>query len=360
MQGLSKSSMPVNSSLAEIDLTAIANNFAKARDASPHSKIMAVIKADAYGHGMVPVARCLEAADAFAVARLDEAVILRESGIKTPITLLEGILDPAELGVARRHQLDLVVHSDYQLAILSRESGFRIWLKLETGMHRLGLPGSELEQSLGQLKGHKILGLMSHLADADKGDTSATDRQLQVFREATKSLPYDKSLANSAGLLGHPGTRAQWNRPGVMLYGATPFADLEPIASLQAAMTLTAPVISINQIRKGDTVGYGGNWTAPSDCRIAVLAIGYADGYPQQAPMNTPVLVNGERRMLAGRVSMDMLTIELAPEDEVAVGDRVVLWGKGLPIEEISRRAGTIPYALMCGVSKRVPRSYIH
>ncbi|MCZ6500940.1 MAG: alanine racemase [Gammaproteobacteria bacterium] len=351
--------MPVNSALAEIDLTAIANNFTKAQSTAPHSKIMAVIKADAYGHGIVPVARRLEAADAFGVARLDEGITLRESGIKTPITLLEGILDSGELAVARQHQLDLVVHSDHQLAILTRESGLGIWLKLETGMHRLGLPASRLDQNLAQLKGHKILGLMSHLANADKREASATESQLQAFLNATRSLSYDKSLANSAGILGHPGTRADWNRPGVMLYGATPFADLEPVSSLRAAMTLTAPVIAINQIRKGDTVGYGSIWRAQSDSRIAILAIGYADGYPREAPMNTPVLVNGERRTLAGRVSMDMLTIELSEKDGVAVGDSVVLWGKGLPIEEISRCAGTIPYTLMCGVAKRVPRNYV-
>ncbi len=352
--------MPVTSATAEIDLTAIANNFTKARSTAPHSKIMAVIKADAYGHGIVPVARRLEAADAFGVARLDEAVTLRESGIRTPITLLEGILNSGELEVARLYQLDLVVHSEHQLAILNRESGLGIWLKLETGMHRLGLPASRLDQNLAQLKGHKILGLMSHLANADSMDASATENQLQAFLNATKSLPYDKSLANSAGILGHPGTRADWNRPGVMLYGATPFADLEPITSLRAAMTLMAPVIAINQIRKGDTAGYGSIWTAQSDSRIAILAIGYADGYPREAPMNTPVLVNGERRTLAGRVSMDMLTIELSQKDEVAVGDSVVLWGKGLPIEEISMCTGTIPYTLMCGVSKRVPRTYVN
>ncbi|MBQ74300.1 MAG: alanine racemase [Gammaproteobacteria bacterium] len=351
--------MSMNSARAEIDLAAISSNFARARSSAPESKIMAVIKGDAYGHGIVEVARHLNAADAFGVARLDEAVTLRESGVKTPLTLLEGVLDSSELETARHYQVDLVVHSDHQIAILERESGFRIWLKLETGMHRLGMPVSGLGQSLARLKGHEILGLMGHLSNADTKDSFVTRNQLRVFHQATEPLPYARSLANSAGLLQHPDTRADWNRPGLMLYGATPFADLEPLATLRAAMTLTAPVIAVNQVGKGDTVGYGGIWTAPADCRIAVLAIGYADGYPREAPMNTPVLIGGQKRPLAGRVSMDMITVELAAEDKVGIGDRGVLWGNGLPIEVISRFTGTIPYALMCGVSKRVPRDYV-
>ncbi len=351
--------MPMNYACAEIDLAAISSNYAMARSTAPESKFMAVIKGDAYGHGIVEVARQLNTADAFGVARLDEAVALRDSGIKTPVTLLEGVLDSGELKTAGYHQIDLVVHSDHQVAMLERESGFNIWLKLETGMHRLGMSISDLSQNLARLKDHKVLGVMGHLASADTNDTSVTEDQLRVLDEATKSLPYAKSLANSAGILGHPDTRADWNRPGLMLYGATPFADLEPLASLRTAMTLTAPVIAINQVSEGDAVGYGGIWTAPADCRIAVIAIGYADGYPREAPMSTPVLIGGQKCMLAGRVSMDMITVELAADDLVRVGDRCVLWGKGLPIEEISRCTGTIPYTLMCGVSKRVSRNYV-
>jgi alanine racemase len=359
MSELSWRPMQLNAALAEIDLPAIASNFSKARSMSSQSKVMAIIKADAYGHGMVEVARRLETADAFGVARLEEAVTLRESGIRTPITLLEGILDSGDMQAAKRYQLDLVVHSEHQLEILTGESGLGLWLKLETGMHRLGLPAEAMDEISGRLGDHKILGAMGHLANADNKEDSATMDQVQKFLKATKNLTCEKSLANSAGLLAHPDTRADWNRPGIMLYGASPFADLKPIPSLRAAMTLSAPVIAINKIGKGETVGYGSIWTAKTDCRIAVLSVGYADGYPREAPMGTPVLVNGKRRTLAGRVSMDMLTIELSENDRVAVGDRVVLWGKGLPIEEISRCTGTIPYTLMCGVTKRVPRHYV-
>ena len=358
--------MPLSAALAEIDLAAMVNNLNRARLASPESKIMAVVKAEAYGHGLVPVTTYLErlggasaGVDAFGVARMDEAVAMRESAIETPITLLQGILDTGELEVARRHQLDLVVHSEYQLEALAGEATMRLWLKLETGMHRLGLPVSRLDETLQRVRGHKILGLMGHLANADNRDVQAIQSQLRVFQNAVGLLPYDKSLASSAGLLGHPRTRAEWNRPGLMLYGATPFADLEPMSSLQPVMTLSAPVIAINRIRRGDTVGYGSIWTATSDCRVAVVAIGYGDGYPREAPMNTLVLVNGKRRALAGRVSMDMLTIELSEDDQVTVGDRVVLWGKGLPIEELARCTGTIPYTLMCGVTQRVQRDYL-
>lgn len=349
----------INSATAEIDLAAIANNFAMARSAAPQSKIMAVIKADAYGHGIISVAKCLVSADAFGVARMEEAIALREAGIQNPVTLLEGVLDGKELEMARNYGLDLVVHSDHQLSMLVKETGFRLWLKLDTGMHRLGVPCEALGASLSLLAEHKVLGVMGHFSDADQKESSLVAEQLHRFLKATASVDYDRSLANSAAILAYPKTHAEWVRPGLMLYGATPFADLEPIAKLTPAMSLFAPIVAIKALQEGDAVGYGSLWVAEKRCRIAVVAIGYGDGYPREVAMGTAVLINGKRRRLVGRVSMDMLTVELLDEDDISIGDRVELWGKNLPIEEISVSAGTIPYTLMCGVSIRVRRDYI-
>ncbi len=350
--------MSISKATAVIDLAAISNNFAMAQDFAPNSKIMAIIKADAYGHGLVPVARCLESADALGVARIEEAVILREANIQTPITLLEGVLDSRELEIAKILRLDLVIHSGHQISMLKKEKGIGIWLKLETGMHRLGLPSEDLEDSLSRLEGHHIRGIMGHLSDADQKESSIVGNQLAHFLDATQALAWKRSIANSAAILGYPRTQLEWVRPGLMLYGATPFADLVPIVRLKAAMSLSAPIISIKSLQSGDSVGYGSLWKAEKNCRIAVVAIGYADGYPREVATGTPVLINNKRRRLVGRVSMDMLTVELEDEDDVSIGSQVGLWGKKLPIEEISDCAGTIPYTLMCAVSNRIPREY--
>ena len=319
---------------------------------------MAVIKADAYGHGLVPVAEALESADALGVARLAEAVQLREAGVESPITLLEGVLDAAELGVAKQLNLDLVVHSTYQLSFLKAESGLKLWLKLETGMNRLGLPGHEVEAAIAALKGHKILGLMGHLANADSQEDSAIDHQLEMFEKITSGYTFDRGLANSAAILAHPRTHFEWSRPGLMLYGASPLKDLKPIHDLQPAMTLSAPVIAIKLVEKGDSVGYGSLWVAKKRCHIAVVGIGYGDGYPREVSASAQVFIHGARRNLIGRVSMDMMTVELEEGDDTRVGDRVELWGENLPIETVAGYAGTIPYTLMCAVTMRVQREY--
>ena len=225
-------------------------------------------------------------------------------------------------------------------------------------MHRLGLPCEELANILSRLDEHNILGLMGHFSDADQRQSTIVEDQLKRFLKGIESMPYERSLANSAAIMGYPETHMDWVRPGLMLYGATPFTDLVPNTRLSAAMSLVAPIIAIKTLQQGDTVGYGSRWMAEKECRIAVVAIGYADGYPREATMGTPVLINGKRRRLVGRVSMDMLTVELQDEDNVAIGDSVELWGKNLPVEEISGCAGTIPYTLMCAVSRRVPREY--
>jgi alanine racemase len=347
-----------NGPTAEIDLAAISHNLNIAKAASPKSKVMAVIKADAYGHGLVPVGQSIESADALGVARLVEAVELREAGIDTPITLLEGFVDSSELELIAKFNLDLVIHSEHQLSLLQGCTGLRLWLKLETGMNRLGLSARSIENAISRLGMHKILGLMGHLANADDQLDSAIDNQLEAFHSVADRVELDRSLANSAALLAHSRTHFDWNRPGLMLYGASPFRDLNPITSLQPAMKLSAPIIAIKQLEAGDSVGYGSLWVARKSSLIAVVGIGYGDGYPREISDDTQIFVKGSRRGVVGRVSMDMMTIELKTGDEFSIGDRVELWGQNIPIEEIARCAGTIPYTVMCGVTKRVPRIY--
>ncbi len=350
--------MVLTAAVAEIDLRSVVANFDLVRSLAPDSRVLAVIKANAYGHGATAVARALEGADGFAVARVEEAVLLREAGVSRPITLLEGIVDHRDLAIARRHHLDVVVHSEYQLALLAEAPDLRAWIKLETGMHRLGLEPGGLDRVLDQLGRQRVLGMMGHFASADDPDAAVTKHQLACFLEATGRTGVPRSLANSAAIMSLREAHLDWVRPGLMLYGASPLADLQPQESLSVVMTLKAPVIAVKSLKKGDAVGYGGTWTAGQDTRIAVVAIGYADGYPREAPPGSPVMVGGRIRRLAGRVSMDMLTIELEAGDRVAAGDPVELWGRHVRIEHIAALNGTLPYTLMCGVSSRVIRRY--
>lgn len=350
---------------AHIDLDAIAHNFNLAQQLAPSSRVMAIVKADAYGHGAVEVARRLKDAAAFGVARISEAVKLREAGIAAPICLLEGVMDREELNLASIYDFQLVVHSPEQLDLLKRQAARRaIWLKIDTGMGRLGVRPESAETLINDLGAQRLLGLMTHLGNASRPGDAMTQRQLNSIRTLAASLkgaaPESAvlSIANSAALLDGQGLDAGWIRPGVMLYGATPMDDLVPRRDLQPAMTFRAPVIAVRNIRQGESVGYGGIWTADRNTRVAVIAAGYADGYPRETAPGTPVLINGERRGLIGRVSMDMICVELHDADVVRVTDQAVLWGAGLPIEEIAQSAATIAYTLMCGVAPRVPREY--
>lgn len=347
---------------AHIDLQALRHNLARARQAAPRCLIAAAVKADGYGHGLVRVARTLAAADALAVACIEEALELRESGIAKPILLLEGVFESSELSLCSRLGLALVVHHASQLAMLERarpERPLQTWLKVDTGMHRLGFAPSEAKQSWQRLGNCSAVAspipLISHLAKADERHDDYTLQQLHTFKEVTTGLPGVRSLANSAATLGWPETHFDWVRPGLMLYGASPFVDtLAEEEGLQPVMTLSTRLIAVKRLARGEPVGYGGAWTCPEDMPVGVAAIGYGDGYPRHAPSGTPVLVNGHRVALAGRVSMDMLGLDLRNYPQARVGDPVVLWGKGLPIEIIARAAHTIPYTLMCGVKARV------
>lgn len=482
---------------ASIDLDAIASNLALAQTLAPDCQVMAVIKADAYGHGAVQVAQHLQALpprqrasmpgqqssnsgqpgsnpglqstrqgqpgsrpgqqssksgqpekspslhlsrpvqpDSFGLARLSEAVTLREAGVAGSICLLEGISNQQELHEAGYLNLDLVIHSPEQLQMMAAAQVANsqaepypggVWLKVDTGMNRLGFKPEQLGEALIQCKpgngkpGFRLLGLMSHLANADDVTDAKSQSQYQQIMQLSKQLRSVNaaagrvSLANSAGIMGHQ-LPASWVRPGLMLYGASPFvhntgtkaqagvgssqfsSDVEAQAGvgpgsytddadsrtgvgpgqdiaethslandgqiancdslLVPAMTFTAPIIAIRQIRAGDQVGYGSTWVAPVDTRLAVVAVGYGDGYPREIAPGTQVLVGKNRRSIVGRVSMDMITVELQPQDQLAVNDRVTLWGDGLPVDEIAASAGTLAYTLLCGVNARVKREY--
>ena len=359
------------STRAVIDQSALRHNLQVSRNAAPHSKQMAIIKAHAYGHGMIPAAQALDDADAFGVAILEEAIALREAGVSKPIILLEGITSSADLNLIRGYRLDIVVHHESQLAILESvaEGDFQVWLKIDTGMHRLGFAPEQAQHIYQRLMAcnsvAKPLRLMTHFANADDRDDDKTAFQIKQFYESIniseqESNAPDCSLANSAGILGWPDSHAQWVRPGIMLYGVSPFSKgLGLELDLQPVMTLRAELIAINNFKKGDTIGYGGSWQCPEDMAVGVVAIGYGDGYPRHARSGTPVLVNGQRSRLVGRVSMDMITIDLRGHVNAKVGDEVVLWGQGLPVEEVAAMADTIAYELLCSVTNRVKFDYI-
>ena len=322
----------------------------------------AAVKADGYGHGLVRVARALNDADAFAVAAVEEAQALRRAGIQQRILLLEGVFEAAELPRCARHHLNIAIHHPEQVRMLelSRlEAPLRVWLKIDTGMHRLGLEPDAAPAIFRRLMDcpavAPAIGLMSHLARADERDCAATGEQVRVFEQVVAALPGPRSLSNSAGILGWPDTHFDWVRPGIMLYGASPFVDsLAADEDLRPVMTLQTRLISIKRLRRGDPVGYGGTWTCPEDMDVGVAAVGYGDGYPRHAPSGTPLLVNGREAALIGRVSMDMITVDLRQHPEAKIGDPVVLWGEGLPVERIARAADTISYTLMCGITPRV------
>ncbi|HEY2465901.1 MAG TPA: alanine racemase [Steroidobacteraceae bacterium] len=348
---------------ATIDTAALRHNLQVIRRLAPKSRVMAVIKANAYGHGLVGVAKALEAADAFAVARIGEALALREAGIKTPIVLLEGVFDSEQLSAAAAGDFELVVHTREQIELLlgaPPDALFKVWLKLDSGMNRLGFRSEEFQAAHAALSKASALkapvNLITHLACADTPELPNTAEQLMVFAAATRSLAGERSVESSAALLGFPDSQADWVRPGLLLYGVSPFrGSTGADHGLRPAMTLRSQIISVKDLAAGDRVGYGGDWTATRPTRLAVVAVGYGDGYPRSACSGTPVLVNGEHAALAGRVSMDMIGIDTTDfQREPKVGDPVVLWGEGLPIEEVALWAETIPYTLLCGISQRV------
>lgn len=351
---------------ATIDLDAILHNYRLARALAPGAKAVAVIKADAYGHGAVPVARALAGeADAFAVACIEEALELRDAGIPGPILLLEGFFDADELSTIARQQFWPVIHSAYQVRALQQTrlpKAINVWLKLDTGMHRIGFPPEDCQNvfdTLRALPQIEQIVLMTHLACADDPRAPDTKAQIARFEAASAGLAAPASLANSPAVLAWPGAHRDWLRPGMMLYGASPFACHQPNAGLlRPAMTLSSRLIAIRHLQPGDSVGYGAAFRCSRPSRIGTVAMGYGDGYPRHARNGTPVLVNGRRVSLVGRVSMDMLSVDLTDLPDAGIGDEVELWGKHLPINEVARVCETIPYTLVTGITRRVPRRY--
>jgi alanine racemase len=346
-----------------LDLSALCHNLHRLREAAPDSRVMAAIKANGYGHGLERVARTLSDAgiNALGVACLEEAVKLREAGITTPITLLEGFFHADELPLICQHNLELVIHHVQQIAMLEQQTlcaPLRVWLKIDSGMHRLGIRAGDTVtqwQRLAAIASVEVIGLMTHLANADALNDGTTERQLSLFRESCEGLPGERTIANSAGILGWPQSHADWNRPGISLYGVSPFiGGCAAQHGLRPVMTFRSELIAVNQLKRGDAVGYGGSWCCPEDMAVGVVAVGYGDGYPRHAESGTPVLLNGQRVPLVGRVSMDMIIVDLRDQPEARLGDVVVLWGEGLPVEEIAEHAATIPYELLCGVTGRV------
>lgn len=359
---------------AIIHLDAIIANYLLAQSFAPQSKNIAIIKADAYGHGSVQVALALQAyVPAFGVAIFEEAVILRDAGITKPILVLQGTNDKSEMQYAANNSIWLMVQNERQLQLLieSPLTGvINIWLKLDTGMHRLGFQESDLERVYQQLKycpwvSDPIV-LCSHFSCASAPNEEETVLAVERFQTMTKrikkimgQLSVAFSLANSAALLSQPSALLHWNRPGIMLYGISPFDEPDKTSlALQPAMTLQSSVIAIREINTGEGVGYGKNWLATRPSIIATVAIGYADGFPRHATNGTPVYINGQFAPLVGNVSMDMITVDITDCHPIAIGDIVELWGKNINVNEIAQRAGTIGYELVTRVSARIPRVY--
>lgn len=346
-----------NIAAIEIDLDAVVSNARLARAEAPGARMMAMVKANAYGHGAVDVSLALaDEADAFGVARVAEALELRTAGIRTPIALMEGVLDTEELAAAIEHSLDVVVHSPGTWDLV-KDTNLKVWLKVDTGMNRLGLREGEYRALRDVVPRDRLIGVMTHFARADDEDLAYSLDQVSQLKAIVGEDDVDISIPNSAAILSHIATDSTWIRPGIMLYGATTFDDEAPpsVAQLQPAMIFTAPVVAVHDVLAGETVGYGGTFRAAVDTRVAVIAAGYADGYPREVN-RPPVSINGQRRTLVGRVSMDMVTVELEPGDVVVPGDRAELWGNAVSIDEVARSAGTIAYTLMCHVSTRVER----
>ncbi|WP_110686899.1 alanine racemase [Salinicola aestuarinus] len=354
---------------AEIDLDALRHNFDIAAGLAPDSRSMAVIKADAYGHGALACARALTPkAPAFGVASIEEARALREAGIETPLLLLEGIFEARELEIVDSLDLWQVIHSDWQIEALfayTPRRALTVWLKLDSGMHRLGFSPEAFPSRWRQLSRATDrvanLHLISHFASADHGDTQQFDAQQETVVRLGRALDAPLCVANSPATLVKPQSHGAWNRPGVMLYGVNPVdpsVAASPLESLRPVMTLRSKLIAIQAVDGGEPVGYGGRFCTGRATRIGVVAAGYGDGYDRHAPDGTPVLVDGRRCRLAGRVSMDMLTVDLSDHPDARVGSDVTLWGHGLPVDEVAKHCDTIAYTLLTGLLPRVPRHY--
>ncbi|RME33406.1 MAG: alanine racemase [Gammaproteobacteria bacterium] len=347
-----------------VDLDALRHNYRQVRHLAPGCRVMAVVKADAYGHGLTTMARALSTpgngADAFGVACLEEAEALREVGIGQPIVVLEGPFERQEVPRLQQLGIGMVLHQAGQLEMLGGllpSPPVTVWLKVDSGMHRLGFPPAEVAAIHRRLLAHPAVGevrLMTHLACANDRDDDSVASQIECFEAAVRGLSGERSIANSAALLAYPRSHADWVRPGLALYGVSPFpGERGPASGLRPVMGLHSRLIAVHRLQAGDPVGYGAAWRCPEAMPVGVVAIGYGDGYPRHARSGTPVLVEGVRASLIGRPSMDMLTVDLRAVPGAGVGSPVTLWGEGLPVEEVAECADTIPYELLCAVGRR-------
>jgi len=345
---------------AQINLAAMRENLARVRALAPGAQVLAVVKANAYGHGLARVLPALDAADGLALVELDAAISLREQHFMRRILLLEGFFEERELDEVAQRRLAIVVHDIEQvrmleIATLSRP--LEVFVKVNTGMNRLGFRPQDVAgicTRLAETPAVAALRLMTHFARADEDDGLV--EPLAQFESACRGLPYPRSVANSAGIIRFSEAGGEFVRPGIMLYGATPLPyDTAEMLGLRPVMTLRSEIIAVQDLKANESVGYGAQYTASRPHRLGVVACGYADGYPRHAPNGTPVRVLGTKVRLAGRVSMDMITVDLTDVPEARVGSPVVLWGEGMPVDDVAAAAATVGYELLCAVAPRVP-----
>jgi alanine racemase len=345
---------------ATISAGALAHNLRAARALAGQAKLWAVVKANGYGHGLERPARALEAADGFAVLDFQEAARLRLAKVEKPILMLEGIFESQDIALLGKYSLTPVIHHAEQVEMLRRSppaAPIDVYVKVNSGMNRLGFTVDNLRASVHALREMpqvRQLTMMSHFADAD--GASGIRAQLDWFGELTKDFPAPRSLANSAALIRFPEARGDWARPGIMLYGCSPFSDQSAeTLGLRPAMTLSSEIIATQHLQPGERIGYGFSYEAVGEMTIGIVACGYADGYPRHAPAGTPVLVGGQRARIVGRVSMDMITVDISDIENAYVGSPVTLWGEGLSADEVAASAGTLSYELLCALAPRVP-----
>lgn len=346
-----------------IDLSALQHNLQQVRLMAPNSAVLAMVKSNAYGHGIERIGLALSDVEALGVASLEEGMNLRQVGVKNAICLMEGLFDEEELPRAVGQNFTLIVHHFKQIEMLEKnpniEIPFSVWLKIDTGMHRLGFRPDESLAAYQRLMNctavKKPIGLMTHFAAADSIERAHTLQQIELFNTITADLSGPRSLANSAGIIAWPSAHWDWIRPGIMLYGASPLEGHRGVEhNLRPVMTLSSELIAIHDLTKDERVGYGGTWSCPEDMRIGVVGIGYGDGYPRHVKNGVPVLVNGRPCPLVGRVAMDMLAVDLRTQPEADIGDHVLLWGPGLPVEVVAEYSETTAYELLTRITQRV------
>jgi alanine racemase len=357
--------------IANVNLTALQHNCDVIRKTAPRSKILAVVKSNAYGHGIVPVAQAVDSkVDAFGLAWLNEAIRIKESGVTKPLLLLKGVLTQGDLLCANSYGLDMVVHNFHQIELIEKtalHNPFKVWLKIDTGMHRLGFQPQDVAAAYQRLMKHpkiiKPLCLMTHFSDADDTNNAKTAGQIELFNRIVTDLKLEgeKCLANSGGTVGWPQAHTDWVRSGILMYGASPMlGSTGKKLGLKPAMTMVTKILSIQHLTKGAQIGYGSTWSCPEDMPVGLVNAGYGDGYPRNAPSGTPLLINSVRCPLIGRVSMDIMSVDLRPCPQAKIGDEVILWGEGLPIEEVAHGANTVAYELFCHITQRVCFKYSH